>query len=325
MRSVVKSSVLRWQIYGLCATNKLSVLALTMLMVGCSEGPPANQGKAITALEKSCSVTYELDKSGNVATLKINSPTLTDELTAPIEEFTELTQLNLKQTGITDEALQHIGKLGKLRTLYLDEVAITGAGLRQLVECKNLEELTLADCPVDDEAAAVIAGFPALRLLDLSRTKISDQAIASLGSLSNLQVIYLTETAVTGDGVAELKGLDNLQLMDLSGIPVDKNVVETLANYAELDRLYLGDSSLGDDLLPSLIDTLITSNKKLRGLAIPNVPLTNASIEQLKRLKELPELALVDLRNTQITKDAFRELTQAVTEVNFTADYPIED
>ena len=95
------------------------------------------------------------------------------EITALVQIGGNISELDLSDTKITDEALTTIGKFPRLAWLNLNNTAITDAGLAHLKTLTNLS------------------------YLNLHSTNISDTALASLTPLRKLRQIYLWKTRVT--------------------------------------------------------------------------------------------------------------------------------
>jgi hypothetical protein len=106
---------------------------------------------------------------------------LGDLFVAPLGDLTELQELNLRQTLITDRAVAALKDLTRLRVLTLSENRISDAGLESLKDLKSLQ------------------------VLALGRTDITDAGLPSLYGLSQLQTIYLSFTAVTAEGIKKLQ------------------------------------------------------------------------------------------------------------------------
>lgn len=95
------------------------------------------------------------------------------EITALVQIGGNISELDLSDTKITDEALTTIGKFPRLAWLNLNNTAISDAGLAHLKTLTNLS------------------------YLNLHSTNISDTALASLTPLRKLRQIYLWKTRVT--------------------------------------------------------------------------------------------------------------------------------
>lgn len=90
-----------------------------------------------------------LKKYPKVARLHIANEDVTDETLREIdlEKFSELHDLDLSNTKVTDAGLATVAKLPKLKTLNLTNTAVTGAGLLEhLSETPALVKLNVIGC-----------------------------------------------------------------------------------------------------------------------------------------------------------------------------------
>jgi mono/diheme cytochrome c family protein len=94
---------------------------------------------------------------------------------------TQVYELNLAGSKVTDAGLEQVGKLANLRRLHLEKTAVTDAGLAHLKNLANLE------------------------YLNLYGTAVTDAGLANLAGMKNLRSLYLWQTKVTPDGAAALK------------------------------------------------------------------------------------------------------------------------
>jgi hypothetical protein len=106
---------------------------------------------------------------------------LGDQWVAPLGELTDLQELNLTRTLITDKGVAALKDLGRLRVLTLSENRISDAGLESLKDLKSLQ------------------------VLALSRTDITDAGLPALYGLTQLQALYLSYTRVTPAGIKKLQ------------------------------------------------------------------------------------------------------------------------
>ncbi|QDS90867.1 Leucine Rich repeats (2 copies) [Rosistilla ulvae] len=321
---------------GVNAPRRRNLVAATLILLPCFVGGgwafqafyggmPRGERRAVAALNQLAPVDVTTNDSGSVIALKANSPALTDAAAPYLAKLHFLQRIDLNQSGVGDGAMAAISELPELKSIYLNQTGVTSKGIAALASCGTIEELTLSQCPIDDEALVAIAKMKHLKLLDLSKTAITNTGMSHLETLTRLHTLYLRETSVTGDGFAMLRNSSELRLVDLGDSQIDQATIEALRFFPRLDRLHLGHTMLTDTMLPEFLEILIDSCPELRGLAIQQTPLSDVAVEPLKRLAELPNLAVVDLRDTKITKSAYLQLTQAVPEVNFTASYSIED
>jgi internalin A len=116
---------------------------------------------------------------GNVP--KPEGGNVTDAVIAHLAPLTELEQLELVGTGVTDAALATVGKFAKLTVLRIESSAtVTDAGLKSLTKLKGLTSLKLNYASVSDESLKVLTGFPKLTVLDVGGTKITREGAQTL-------------------------------------------------------------------------------------------------------------------------------------------------
>jgi acetyl esterase/lipase len=242
----------------------------------------------------------------------------TDAGVRMLEGMQQLARLELRQEGrLTDAALVSVGKLTGLKHLDLSSYVATegygwmrfsAEGIRHLAGLRELEELhlvghavpsdalvfdrltslSLGGPSVDDACAARIASCRDLRSLTLVYTDISDAGMQHLAALAELTRLQLDSRVVTDDGIAYLKALKKLSHVNLRATQVTH---ESLAHLAEIKTL---------------------TRLDLHGSGHPgSVTGTLFSIEQVKRLKELPKLRTLWLTNLRAGGYiGLKELTQ---------------
>ena len=94
---------------------------------------------------------------------------------------TQVYELNLAGSKVTDAGLAQVASLTNLRRLHLEKTAITDAGLAHLKGLANLE------------------------YLNLYGTGVSDAGLANLAGMKNLRNLYVWQTKVTAEGAAAFK------------------------------------------------------------------------------------------------------------------------
>lgn len=92
----------------------------------------------------------------------------------------EITELDLGASMVTDKGLGELDQLTKLRTLKLNETGVTDAVLPQVAKLKNLEVLNLYGTPVSDKGIKVLHGNANLKKVYLWNTKVTEAAAKEL-------------------------------------------------------------------------------------------------------------------------------------------------
>ncbi|MEE8451785.1 MAG: hypothetical protein V3R99_07710, partial [Thermoguttaceae bacterium] len=107
--------------------------------------------------------------------------------------------LNLDQTRITDNGMEHLGNLKNLEMLSLNGTSVSDAGLRHLSGMRKLRVLWLGRCRPN----GIVEG-----------TDITDLGLEQLKPLSKLEVLSVGGTEVTEAGEKDLgRALPNLTIM----------------------------------------------------------------------------------------------------------------
>ncbi len=116
---------------------------------------------------------------------------------------TQVKQLFLTSTGVTDDGLQGVEALTGLQSLSLPP-RITDAGLAHL-KGLPLTTLSLAQTQVTDAGLARLKDLPNLNKIDLSKTRITDAGLTHLRALPKLRELQLRDCQVTKEGLKQLE------------------------------------------------------------------------------------------------------------------------
>ena len=94
----------------------------------------------------------------------------------------------LNNSGISDRALETVGRFRGLEELHLSNTRVTDAGLAHLAALKDLKILSLANSGISDAALPHLKRFDKLEFLDVRGTRMAEQARRRLeDSLPKLQ------------------------------------------------------------------------------------------------------------------------------------------
>jgi hypothetical protein len=100
------------------------------------------------------------------------------QLLPPLADF--IVRLDLTATGVTDAALERIGRLSRLRALRLGETAISDDGLDALTDLDRLERLDLHLTGVSANGVRPLLNLPSLRTLHLWETRVERTALGDI-------------------------------------------------------------------------------------------------------------------------------------------------
>jgi Leucine-rich repeat (LRR) protein len=122
-----------------------------------------------------------------------------------LAEIQGLQELNLTNSGLTDDILAQLPKFPLLKHLVLDGNDIRGTGLKALTAQPELIDLSLGCPTLGDLLAHNLAELKQIKRLSLAGSGLSDVGIKHLASLTNLESLDLRRTKVTAAGIAELQ------------------------------------------------------------------------------------------------------------------------
>jgi WD40 repeat protein len=106
---------------------------------------------------------------------------LRDAMLRHLVPLAGLVSLDVSATGVSNDALPHVGKMTSLRRLNLAGTQVTALG------CENL------------------TGLNALEVLDFSHTATDDRVIPHLKNLTGLKEVRLVGTEITSSGIQRLR------------------------------------------------------------------------------------------------------------------------
>jgi hypothetical protein len=149
--------------------------------------------------------------------LDLRGTGITDQWLDRLAGRTEVRQLDLSYTKVTNEGLKVVAGLRGLTHLRLDVTEVTDAGVKRLTALPKLEWLDLYRTAVTDDALAALAGMQRLRDLSLGATAVTDAGVKRLAALPHLRSLFLDYTAVTDDALAALAGAKRLHHLSLRG------------------------------------------------------------------------------------------------------------
>lgn len=147
----------------------------------------------------------------------INTPITNNDLIL-MQPLTNVRDLWLDGTHITDAGLEHLKGFNRLKRLSLDRTHISDSGLQKLSELhlSKLELLQLPRTEISDEGLQYLSGMT-IRELNLGATAIGDSGLRHLKALPGIVSLNLAQTKVTDDGLEYLKGLTSLKELRLTG------------------------------------------------------------------------------------------------------------
>lgn len=220
--------------------------------------------------------------------------------------LSDLTDLDLSLTHITDQGMQEIKGLTGIAdlNLYYSEY-VTDEGLAAIKGWKKLKRLNLHGTKISDNALEHISGITTLERLNVGSTLMTDVGLERLTMLPNLRELTMGGNELGDAGLQALRQMPGLTYLDLSGRQgTDKNVwtvamtdvgLQAVLTLHHLRDLRLGCSTIGVGI----------EGTKLAEVTVMSI--TPKWLEQIKSLAQLERLKLQGCK--QIDDDSLAPLT----------------
>ncbi|MBK9145269.1 MAG: protein kinase [Candidatus Melainabacteria bacterium] len=175
-----------------------------------------------------------------------------------------LTELDLSQTRVSDQNLEHVAAMRSLRRLWLGQNTITDRGLEKLAVLHRLSSLDISYCRgISNKSLAVVASsFPFLYWLDIGHTSVDSSGLSVLESLKNLRILGLGALDLDSSSLLPVSRL-SLESLDLcDNKRMDDSGLLRLSRIKTLKRLKVNGC---DRITPAGIKAL---EKRLPGLKV---------------------------------------------------------
>ncbi|MCB9894566.1 MAG: hypothetical protein H6839_08965 [Planctomycetes bacterium] len=266
--------------------DKLLLVALAVLIVA-----PFAVYFAVSGDSKDvCESAEDLRKMADDEPLVVTRALKDDDL-AELDRFTNLQDLQLHYSDITDAGVPHIARHSEMKRLVLHATKLTDTGARRLAGLTGLEELVLIGCiGVTSDGLKFLPDMPKLKQLVLHQLPEVDDGI--------------------GETVAQCHALESLEFEVMRGIT--NKTVFAIASLTQLRVLVL-------DLCPNVTDEAIVAVAAMEGLETLSLEgadeMTDASLPGLQRLKKLKKLNLPV--RAKLSKAAIDNLKAALPDCQF--------
>lgn len=148
--------------------------------------------------------------------------------------------------------------------------------------------------------------YPEIEWFILSGTQIDDRGLRLLAERENLDALVLTDTTITDYGIALFRGHCRLREVDLTRTKITDRTLDVIRSWPALEHLNLSETDLTTEGLKAL--------RGKKGLRTLNIQGTHVSDEAIPTLVSLPDLILLQARNSEVSAAGFAELKRALPE-----------
>lgn len=223
----------------------------------------------------------------DIEELNLGNTSLTNANLRRLAGLLRLKVLDVSSTDIDDAGIEALAGMQELECLELNNTLVAGPGLAVLENCPALRKLGLNRCGLTDDAFDHLSAIQSLRELDLTATPTNDRHLGRLGALTGLCSLAIGGTNVTDSGLVALGSLRNLESLFLGFTAVTGSGMKALQECKSLRELSCRDAAVDDAGLVAIADLPTIETLRLGENAI--------TIAGLARLVKLPRLSRLDL------------------------------
>jgi hypothetical protein len=231
-------------------------------------------------------------------------PEITDADLRRLQGLTQVENLQLGGTKITDQGLETLARFKRLKHLALVTPRVTGDGLRHLQNLDGLEGVVIHQANISDQGFAHVQGMTQLKRFVITHPCTTDAGLAHLTRLTNLETLYVAGPKISDTGVEHLQPLTKLKTLFLTNTSVTDASLSRIGQLTELVELNLDGAAITGTGLGEL--------QSLKKLVFLDLSRTQVSDAHLPLLKELPSLKQLMLETTQVTEEGAWQLRESM-------------
>ena len=161
---------------------------------------------------------------------------------ASVAKAGKFRELDLKQTGVSDEGLSHFADLVELRSLRLPR-RITDAGLAHLKGLTNLENLDLNDTKITNDGLKHLSSLGNLQWLGVQDTRLTDEGLVHLRENSRLSAVSHLDSSLSESEVEDLVRQKGKYGLENRSLNVANETIEAVALSPNGNTLAIGTES----------------------------------------------------------------------------------
>jgi hypothetical protein len=182
-----------------------------------------------------------------------------------------------RRENVNDEELAGLPSLSDLKELNLAVTKVTDAGVRAMPDLPRLQYLYLSQTDTGDAALESLPRYSQIHMLNLDNTLITDKGLSNVAALVQIEVLSMSSTSVSDVGVMELRKLPKLLMLGLNGTQVGDAGMDHVKNFTLLTHLHLSQTRLTDKGLKAL-----TGLEKLTQLEVRDTRVTDEGVAAVK-------------------------------------------
>ena len=240
-----------------------------------------------------------------------------DEQLHLLKDLPRLTTVSLSGPGITDRGIKVLSELPAVVDVALVDTTVSADGLSWLAKSGRITGLSLVGENVTDDLLYRLPRFSNLKDLQLGRTRVTSEGLVPIRQMRNLSSLRIeTSPNVGDDGLSHLSQCENLHWLHLANVNVCDKGLSHLGGCTGLRTLALQKLNCDGSGLEKLTEL------RIEMMFLWGATFRDNAIEQLIKFNSM---WLVDIQNTSITDDGFRQLANNATLESFFVSSNISD
>lgn len=205
----------------------------------------------------------------------------------------EIRDLFLEQSGVTDPMLYELPLLTGLETLRLSGTRITDDGLSVLANFPNLKSFWLLETDIQGPGLSHLRHIRHVTNLKI-QTRQGDEILQYLAALEELKNLAIN-APLTDRGMEILATLPKLESLALVDIDVSRSGIASLAASSSLTSLRFDGGSIGDADIDSIAEL-----KRITEVTLSQTQVSQAGRNRLAKLR--PDIVLIWPRESMTTR-----------------------
>jgi len=189
--------------------------------------------------------------------------------------------------------------------------------LRQIGVLPSLETLNLNQTPIDSADFSWVQQFPNLKILLLSGTGADDNSLRFIGSLRELKVIHLADCHLSDSSIPILWKLPNLTDVNLGGSQIGDTSFTGLGSCTTIRSIKIPKTRISDRGVETIATEALQNDLHIESLVLRSCRITDRA---LVRIASLRTLRLIDLTDTEVSKDGAEFMRTALPECRIFID-----
>lgn len=248
-----------------------------------------------------------------------DGPTFSDDILPYCNQIGKVEELTLCNTAVTDEGLSRLVASDALESLVIHASPISGDNqfFRSLHTVHRLNALNFSATDLNDIGIEYVSHCRNVTHLNLERVRISRKGLAYLCQMRQLDTLFLSQARLPEKGASQLGNLPNLAYLDLSSTNVTDDDLASLQRVKSLLSLCLDDTAITNEGIRHL-----SVLPKIYSLCLKS---TEISDEALIAIRKLETLKVLDVCDTNVTRNGAIQLRDARPKLRIILERPEDD